>query len=160
LLNKKELRHIGISCLNFNLKKAARETGIIYDRIFQPLGIKSTQFSILVGVAFFTESSMKELSEMLGLDRTTLTKNLKPLLRDGYLRITQGEDRRRQLVSLTKKGENLLAEAIPLRNKMHEILVSKLGKKDYHTLISSLHHFDKTIKGKKNHEEKSTTKQV
>lgn len=154
MLSKKVLRHIGISCLNFNLKKAARETALIYDKIFQPLSIKSTQFSILVGVAFFTESSMNNLSEMLGLDRTTLTKNLKPLQRDGYLLIMQGQDRRRQIVSLTKKGESLLVRAIPLRNKMHETLVSKLGKKDYHTLISSLHHFDKTIRGKKNHDEK------
>lgn len=150
MINKKELRQIGIGCLNFNLKKAAREIAIIYDRIFSTLGIKSTQFSILVGVAYFNKSSMNQLSIMLGLDRTTLTKNLKPLERDAYLKIIKGEDKRKQFVSLTKKGELLLEKAIPLRNKTHETLVNKLGKEDYRTLISSLHNFEKKLKEEKN----------
>lgn len=148
IVSKKELRQIGVGCLNFNLKKAAREIAAIYDRAFQALGIKSTQFSILVAIGYFTESPMSDLSAMLGLDRTTLSKNLKPLERDGYLTITPGADRRRHLVRLTQKGERLLLKAIPLRHQTHDAVVGQLGREDYRALITSLHHFDKKIRSK------------
>lgn len=98
-------------CLNLSYRKATRVISQIYDRELVDCGIKCTQFTILRATALRKQTTNAELQEILVLDQTTLTRGLKPLIRDGLIQVEPGEDRRQKILSLTKEGKNLYRKA-------------------------------------------------
>lgn len=103
------------ACTCGSLRKASRRISQFYDSALAPVGIKSTQFSILAEVERSSARgpvSMCELATAMVMDRSTLGHNLRPLERDNLLtlRLTIA-DRRKRHVSLTKKGRSTLQRA-------------------------------------------------
>lgn len=82
--------------------------------------------------------TVNELAEVLGMDRTTLTRNLKPLEREGCLRSDPGQDRRTRVVSLTTEGEAALAKALPLWRQAQTHVEETLGQQRWSDLLSHL----------------------
>ena len=74
-------------CICFNLRKAARVITQIYDEAFRPTGFRSTQMPLLVATAALGPVTVNRLAEAVVMDRTTLTRNLKPLEKQGLLRV-------------------------------------------------------------------------
>ena len=112
-LNTKPARHTACTC--GSLRKASRRVSQFYDAALAPVGIKSTQFSILAEVergSIEGPLSMCELATAMVMDRSTLGHNLRPLERDDLLslRLTLA-DRRKRHVALTKKGRATLQRA-------------------------------------------------
>jgi DNA-binding MarR family transcriptional regulator len=112
-LNAKTARHTACTC--GSLRKASRRVSQFYDAALAPVGIKSTQFSILAEVergSIGGPLSMCELATAMVMDRSTLGHNLRPLERDDLLslRLTV-TDRRKRHVALTKKGKATLRRA-------------------------------------------------
>ena len=112
-LNTKPARHTACTC--GSLRKASRRISQFYDAALAPVGIKSTQFSILAEVergSIEGPLSMCELATAMVMDRSTLGHNLRPLERDDLLslRLTPA-DRRKRHVALTKKGRATLQRA-------------------------------------------------
>jgi DNA-binding MarR family transcriptional regulator len=106
-------RHTACTC--GSLRKASRRVSQFYDAALAPVGIKSTQFSILAEVergSIDGPLSMCELATAMVMDRSTLGHNLRPLERDDLLslRLT-ATDRRKRHVALTKKGKATLRRA-------------------------------------------------
>ena len=97
------------------LRKAARQLSILYDRYLSPAGLTNGQFAILTQLATWpsgTNPSVADLARALVLDRTALTRALRPLVRDGLLQLAQSsQDQRVRLVRLTGTGRKRLAEA-------------------------------------------------
>ena len=103
------------SCTCGSLRKASRRISQFYDTALAPVGIKSTQFSILSEVERGSRAgpvTMVELAAAMVMDRSTLGHNLKPLERDDLvvLRLSAA-DRRKRHVELTKKGRTMLLQA-------------------------------------------------
>jgi DNA-binding MarR family transcriptional regulator len=102
-------------CTCGSLRKASRRISQFYDMALAPVGIKSTQFSILAEVARGsprTPVTMCELATAMVMDRSTLGHNLRPLERDELLVLRTGvTDRRKRHVELTKKGRSTLQRA-------------------------------------------------
>lgn len=98
-------------CICFNLRKAARAITQIYDDMFRDLELTATQAAILTTVRMIGPLRVSELAEAMATDRTTLTRNLRPLERDGYIKIEAGQDRRAKEVAITKSGENISLKA-------------------------------------------------
>jgi DNA-binding MarR family transcriptional regulator len=103
------------ACTCGSLRKASRRISQFYDAALAPVGIKSTQFSILAEVergSLEGPLSMCELATAMVMDRSTLGHNLRPLARDDLLslRLT-ATDRRKRHVALTKKGKSTLRRA-------------------------------------------------
>ncbi len=98
-------------CLCDTLRMTARAVTAVYDDALRPFGLRVTQFSLLARAASMAPVESWRLSEALGLDKTTLPRNLRPLERRGLIAIEPGEDRRTRLVRLTPAGEKLLKEA-------------------------------------------------
>lgn len=71
---------------------------------------------------------MTALSDALSMDRTTLTRNLRPLERRGLVRVAEGEDRRVRMVTLTTQGRAALADALPLWNKAQAQVIKAFGE--------------------------------
>ncbi|WP_439136320.1 MarR family winged helix-turn-helix transcriptional regulator [Pseudomaricurvus sp.] len=98
-------------CLALRLRQANRVLTQIYDHDMSNQGIKVTQFAILRTIYYMGEATNRSLQEVLVLDQTTLSRNLKPLIRDGYLESQPGRDRREKVLKLTEDGKNLFKRA-------------------------------------------------
>ncbi len=91
------------------LRKASRRLSQIYDAALAPHGLRSTQRAILAHVARAPSPTMGELAAALVLDRTALNHNLKPLVRDLYLKVAVDEnDARERRIDLTDRGQKIL----------------------------------------------------
>jgi len=120
------------SCASFNFRRAARAVTRFYDQAFESFGIRSTQFSILIGIAKTQPTSISALSEVLVIDRTTLTRSLRLLRKQGLLSISDRSIKRQRFLRLTSKGERTLAASLPVWRKAQDRFVQALGA-DYWT---------------------------
>ena len=115
----------GCACLS--LRGAARAVTRMYDEILKPSGLKATQFSVLVVVATQGPASRTVISNALVMDRTTLTRNLKPLIGRGLIKSGKSQDHRQRPIEITSKGETVLARALPLWKQAHDQIVTGVG---------------------------------
>lgn len=108
-------------CLCFGMHRAARTLARRFDAAFAPLGISHGQYSLMVSLNRPKPPRLGETAAFLAMDRTTLTANLKPLERLGYVEIVPDkEDRRSRRLILTEAGRKLLAAAVPIWRKTHD----------------------------------------
>lgn len=117
------------ACLCLHLQRAARVVARRFDEVFRPLGITQGQFSLLMSLNRPEPPTIGSVADLLAMDRTTLTANLKPLERRGLVRIKADPgDRRSRRLSLTANGRALLAEATPLWKRHHAALERMLKR--------------------------------
>lgn len=108
------------SCLCLHVQRAARALARRFDLVFAPLGLTSGQFSLLMSLNRPEPPSIGSVANLLAMDRTTLTANLKPLERRGVIKVTvDKEDRRSRRLALTASGRALLSKAYPLWQDAH-----------------------------------------
>lgn len=100
-------------CLCLNLRMAAREVTAAYDAAARRRGLRATQVQVLGGVAALSPVPLGRLASALALDKTSLPRNLRPLIRRGLVAVERGEDRRSRVARLTPAGERLLRAAYP-----------------------------------------------
>lgn len=131
-------RQAARECLGFGVRRAARAVGRLYDDALAPLGIKGTQFSLMNAALLMDQPSIGQLADALVMDRTTLSRNLRPLQQAGLLEIRHGEDRRSRQVKLTAAGRSLLGDALPVWERTHAALVSRLGRSQAKQLSGDL----------------------
>jgi len=102
-------------CNGTAMRRAMRRVSQIYDEALALSGLRSTQRSLLVGIARAGRLTMSELAASLVLDRSALAHNIKPLERDGLVEVVADEhDKRNRLVALTEAGWAKLAQSQPL----------------------------------------------
>jgi DNA-binding MarR family transcriptional regulator len=117
------------TCLCLHLQRAARVVARRFDDVFRPLGITQGQFSLLMSLNRPEPPSIGSVADLLAMDRTTLTANLKPLERRGLVRIKVDQaDRRGRRLALTAEGRALLAEATPIWKRHHAALERQLKR--------------------------------
>src|SRR5437763_6496103 len=98
------------ACFCLHLQRAARAVARRFDAAFRPLGLTSGQFSMLMSLNRPEAPTIGSVAALLAMDRTTLTANLKPLVRRGLVRVAvDPADRRSRRVALTRAGRALLA---------------------------------------------------
>jgi DNA-binding MarR family transcriptional regulator len=123
-------RQVQAECLYTRARQAARILARIYDDQLRPTGLQGTQFTVLIGVARFGEAgaSIGRLAEKLVMDRTTLTRNLGPLERGGFVRVARAPgDARLKVVLLTRKGERAIGLGMPLWERAQATVRARLG---------------------------------
>ena len=125
-------------CACFNLRKAARAVTHLYDEILRPTGIRATQFSLLIATNLLGPMTVTKLAEQGVMDRTTLTRNLKPLEKLGLIKISTGSDQRKRVISITRKGQEALVKALPLWRKAQARVVKGLGRKRMESVLKDL----------------------
>jgi DNA-binding MarR family transcriptional regulator len=127
-------------CTCFNLRKATRAITQLFDEAMQPAGLRATQFTILAALSFSGPVPITHLSNRLVMDRTTLTRNLKPLQSSGWVSLVPGEDRRVKTLSLTGKGEKTLKKALPYWKKAQSTVIKRMTPKRWRALLNELSH--------------------
>ncbi len=125
-------------CTGFNLRKAARAVSQYYDSVMQPTGLKGTQFSLLASLAGLGPVPISQLAEYMVMDRTTLSRNLKPLVGQGLIAVEPGEDRRARVIALTGDGLKTLGRALPYWREAHAGMTKRMGKAGRDRLLRGL----------------------
>ncbi|WP_374563044.1 MarR family winged helix-turn-helix transcriptional regulator [Ideonella sp.] len=111
-------------CTHDKLRRLMRRMSAHYDARLRQVGLKTTQFSLLARVGHLGPVRPADLAEAMGLDASTLTRNLKPLAQAGWLTVNAGVDARSRLVSLTDTGRAKLLEArVPWREAQAALAV-------------------------------------
>jgi DNA-binding MarR family transcriptional regulator len=132
------------ACTCGSLRKASRRISQFYDCALAPVGIKSTQYSILAEVergSLEGPVTMCELAASMVMDRSTLGHNLRPLQRDELLTLRSGEhDRRKRYVELTKRGKAMLQRAKRLWQRAEDRFEGIFGKRHAAELRAVLLH--------------------
>jgi DNA-binding MarR family transcriptional regulator len=127
------------ACVCLGLNRAARATSRRYDAVFKPIGITSGQFTILSALRRDEPVPISGMADLLGMDRTTLTRNLRPLEARELVVIQPDErDRRVRCLALTAKGQELLKEAVPLWRKAQGESNRRIGPNRWGELRPSL----------------------
>lgn len=130
-----KLREVARACACANLRKAARAVTQLFDAGLAPSGLKATQFTLLVTSRLSGEATINGLAERMAMDRTTLSRNIKPLVRKGLLEVSPGGDGRTRLVRISPEGERALDEAYPMWQAAQEKVVGALGEERYEALL-------------------------
>ncbi len=114
-------RFVRDHCLCLHAQRAARALARRFDEALRPVGLTNGQFSLLVSLNRPKAASIGSVAALLGMDRTTLTANLKPLERRGLVETAiDPADRRGRLLALTQTGRALLRSAAPIWRLTHK----------------------------------------
>ena len=131
--------HVRDHCLCLHTQRAARALARRFDEALRPLGLTSGQFSLMMSLNRSKPPSMGAVAALLGMDRTTLTANLKPLERAGLVQTTvDPADRRARMLTLTDAGRTLLGGTVPIWERTHEEAERLLAQGDAESLRAAL----------------------
>lgn len=128
------------NCVCFNLRWVTRAVTQFFDAELRRHGIRPTQTPILAALAAKSGWGMEELSDWLGMERTTLVRNLRPLQRDGLVEMTGTGRGGRVSVSITPKGKKDLAKVMPAWRATQQAVVKTLGEQRWSAILSDLEH--------------------
>jgi DNA-binding MarR family transcriptional regulator len=126
------------NCVCFNLRWATRVMTKFFDAELRRHGIRATQSAILLAVKAKESWTMAELSEVLGLERTTLVRNLRPLQRDGLVTADGGGRGGRVDLSITAKGRRQIEKVMPAWRAAQSAAVKTLGEQRWSAILADL----------------------
>ena len=126
------------NCVCFNLRWVTRKVTQFYDAEMRRHGIRPTQGTILVSLNARENWNMADLSDWLGMDRTTLVRNLRPLQRDGLVKAVGGGRGNRVELAITSKGRKQIERLAPAWKSAQTAAVKTLGKKRWSAILSDL----------------------
>ncbi|HEX6120319.1 MAG TPA: MarR family transcriptional regulator [Dongiaceae bacterium] len=106
---------------------AARAITRAYDDALRSTGLRATQISVLAAVGARGALSIQSLADSLEMDRTTLTRNLRPLEDKGYVLLAPERRHRSRVLTLTDAGHAALMEALPLWEQAQRRIKRRLG---------------------------------
>ena len=131
-------RDVVESCMCHKVRMAARAVTRAYDAALRPVGLRATQFAVLVAVATEGALSITALAQAMGMDRSTLTRNLRPLAKDGLLAVGHEGWHRSRTVAITERGHARVREALPLWARAQARLQRQLGEPQWTSVHQSL----------------------
>lgn len=114
-------------CTLLRLRRTTRRVTQIYDHHLAPLGLRITQYSLLGRLMGQPPMPIGTFAEIMGMDRTTLTRNIQPLVRAGWIALVAGEDRRQRAIVLTPAGRAMFRRAVPLWRQAESELRAAVG---------------------------------
>lgn len=115
-------------CNCMNIRRAARVVTSFYDRSLADSGLSITQMGILNVLSNFQPQGISELAEKLNTDRTTMNRNLKPLMENGFIECKQGKDARKKELYVTEKGIGALQIAAIGWTKAQKAMLELVGE--------------------------------
>ena len=126
-----------LGCTCFKLRKLTRTMSRLYDQHLATVGLKTTQYSVLTNAAR-EALPVAELAERLGTERTTLTRNLKPLTEAGWITLEAGADSRQRIVTITAAGRAKVKQAHVAWRAAQDALEDLLGTATVRALHAQL----------------------
>jgi DNA-binding MarR family transcriptional regulator len=119
---------IARTCIAVRLRLLNRVVTNLYDDVLRSLGVKVSQLNILIVAARLGLARPAQVCDILQLDASTLSRNIKPLQAHGWLEVVQEEDARAQPFRLTVKGKRLIEKAVPAWEEAQRRAAELLGE--------------------------------
>ncbi len=126
------------NCVCFNVRWVSRVMTQFFDAEMRRHGIRTTQATILLALKAKGTWSMAELSDGLGVERTTLVRNLQPLQRDGLVTASGGGRGGRVELAITAKGRKQIEKVMPAWRASQSAVVKTLGEDRWSAILSDL----------------------
>jgi DNA-binding MarR family transcriptional regulator len=127
-LIKELISNVAGTCVCQKARETSRKITRIYDEALQPAGIKTTQFTMLAVISVQDNATLTELAKALGMDRTTLSRNMQPLERNGLVEVSAERYRRARSVSISHIGVAVMETALPMWRLAQDSMQKRLGK--------------------------------
>ena len=115
-------------CAATNFRKASRGVTQLFDQILAPCGLRSTQLTILVAAQVLGPCRLTRLARELVMDRSTVTRNLKPLAIQGLLEVAGNSGRGGKSVQVTDAGRKAMLSAVPYWEEAQAQLLNRMGQ--------------------------------
>lgn len=126
-----------LGCTCFRLRKLTRAISRLYDQHLGTVGLKTTQYSVLAH-ASRAARPVAEMADLLGLDRTTLTRNLKPLIEAGWITLENGSDSRQRIVTISAAGRAKVEQGYVAWRAAQDAFEQLMGRDAVRTLHAQL----------------------
>ncbi|HWR56814.1 MAG TPA: MarR family winged helix-turn-helix transcriptional regulator [Negativicutes bacterium] len=114
-------------CNCLNLRRASRAVSQFYDKVLEPCGISIAQLALLRHVELAEKTTISKLAKLMRIDRTTLNRNMKPLVETGLISICAGKDSRTKQINLTPAGRKTIAQGWELWGEAQTAISGYLG---------------------------------
>jgi DNA-binding MarR family transcriptional regulator len=125
-------------CACSQVRRLARKLSSLYDTLLSPEDLTITQYSLLANIERAGQLSHTVLAEKMGMERTTLTRNLRSLTRAKWVVAATGKDRRQHLLQLTAAGRRKLVRTVPLWEEAQRQFFSQIGSEPLQELRALL----------------------
>jgi len=136
-----------LPCMCASFRRAARALTQLYDDALRPLGLRTTQFTILQALSLAGEVSQGQLGEILALDSTTLTRTLAIMRQRKWIDTRRGRDGRERLLSLSEAGRAQLDHVSPAWLSVQDRLQSQFGDERWGELFQQNREMTSVAKG-------------
>jgi DNA-binding MarR family transcriptional regulator len=134
-------------CACEGLRRTARAVTQHYEDALAPSGLRATQFPIVVALASAGPLPVTRLAQALGLDRTTLTRNMRALVDHGLIAVADGEDRRTRVVALTPQGRERVTKALGMWEQAQASVEERFGLRRLRGLHGELSRLTEIARG-------------
>jgi len=131
----------GPGCTCGRLRRLTRRVTAVYDRALAPCGLRITQFSLMSNLFRLKAPTLAQLAGTMDMERTTLLRNLRPLVAAGWVRAEQHANTRQREVSLTPAGRAKWSAAKPLWRVAQDAVNSALGDSEVARLHRRVDHY-------------------
>ena len=139
LLEKKNLRAMWLQCTVMNVRRASRLLTNMFDDTYRQYGIRGTQFSLLSTIAYYNGDTITNIAKGAMLDRTTMSRNLALLEKQGLVTIRDADEGGNQKkVLITKAGKALFQRGYSAWNETQEKIKQTIGEENWRQLIHLL----------------------
>lgn len=135
--SQQELAEVLATCASFNLRKASRIVSQAFDESLSGTGLKSTQITVLLVLAVNGPLQMSDLADELVLTPSTLSRNLKPLVRDGFIKLTRAVPRGK-IAQITELGLTTVETAKPMWLTAQTQFLDQIGEDNWAQLRPQL----------------------
>ena len=122
-------------CISMHVRRAERAIAQHYNNALKPLDLRITQYTVLSYLQASEQATASDLKAFLAADQTTVSRVLRPLVRDGLIAANEGADKRQKILSLTKGGNALYKQAHALWLTAQTELSSLLGEHNKAALL-------------------------
>lgn len=126
-------------CHCITMRRATNAITEFYDKALEKVGITTSQYSLLVNLGRLTEASTSDLAEYVNLERSTLVRNLKPLIEKGYIVDLAKDGARNHRYTLSEEGHKLLQKGMPIWEQAQAEIKAYLGEENIDLFMSLLH---------------------
>jgi DNA-binding MarR family transcriptional regulator len=136
---EQRIARLAAMCVCSNLRRSSRAVSNYYDSLLgQVSDLRVSQAIVLVVLYLAGPQTIHELAEMLALDRTTIGRNIRPLVQQGLLTLKSGNDQRTRVVTLTAQGEETLLRVVPQWEQAQAHMVTGMGREQVTVLLAQL----------------------
>ena len=135
MISPTEASHLNEACVADKLRLLNRIITKIYDQALRPAGLTTSQMNILVVVAKYGEAPPLQVGNWLYMEKSTLSRNIRRLRRNGWLRVLQSDQGRHHTLKLTPRGNRALGQGLPLWQSAQKEAAAILGNSGIQELM-------------------------